>query len=56
MKACDRQQDFGERFITLAQSVYRHNDLRASIKRQLNELMGARFREQNGRVPLWLPS
>jgi len=30
------QKDFGENFIDLARSVYRHNDQRAAIKRRIN--------------------
>lgn len=37
----ERCADFGERFIALARSVYRSNDRRASLKRQLNEQLGS---------------
>lgn len=37
----ERLADFGERFIALARSVYRHNDQRAALKRQLNERHGS---------------
>lgn len=39
IRDCERQQDFGPRFIELARSVYRRNDERARLKRQINELM-----------------
>ena len=38
--------DFGPRFIELARSVYRLNDRRASIKRQVNEALGSRLMEE----------
>jgi tetratricopeptide (TPR) repeat protein len=41
----EQQQDFGERFIELARSVYHNNDLRAATKRQINELLGSRIAE-----------
>jgi hypothetical protein len=46
LRRYERDQDFGPRFVELARSVYRHNDRRAGLKRQINELLGARFSEQ----------
>jgi tetratricopeptide (TPR) repeat protein len=46
IRRCERDQDFGPRFIELARSVYRNNDERAVLKRQINELLGARFLEE----------
>jgi tetratricopeptide (TPR) repeat protein len=46
VRICERDGDFGQRFIELARSVYRHNDQRAALKRQINELLRARFAEQ----------
>jgi hypothetical protein len=46
IRLCERTADFGPRFIELARLVYRNNDLRAGLKRQVNELLGARFREE----------
>jgi len=46
IRRCERNQDFGPRFIELARSVYRNNDQRAALKRQINELLGARFLEE----------
>ncbi|MGE0503657.1 MAG: DUF6165 family protein [Rhizobiaceae bacterium] len=37
---------FGERFIELARSVYRTNDRRAAIKREINMLTGSRIVEE----------
>ncbi|HQU43782.1 MAG TPA: tetratricopeptide repeat protein, partial [Pirellulales bacterium] len=39
----ERQEEFGARFIELARSVYRQNDRRAALKRQINELLGSRL-------------
>jgi hypothetical protein len=46
IRACEHAQDFGDRFVTLARSVYQTNDRRAIIKKQINELLGAKFREE----------
>jgi len=42
----DRQNDFGDSFITLARSVYQHNDRRAAIKKQINLDYGSAFVEE----------
>jgi hypothetical protein len=39
IRDCERAGDFGPRFIELARSVYRRNDERALLKRQINELL-----------------
>lgn len=39
IRLCERQGDFGERFIELARAVYQKNDRRSVIKRQINELL-----------------
>jgi tetratricopeptide (TPR) repeat protein len=46
LRVCERQGDFGPGFVELARSVYRHNDRRAALKRQLNQLLGAPYSEQ----------
>jgi tetratricopeptide (TPR) repeat protein len=50
IRRCEQASDFGERFITLARSIYRQNDKRCALKRQINELLGAPFSEQKGYV------
>lgn len=35
---CEREQDFGPQFVEFARSIYRTNDRRADLKRQLNAL------------------
>lgn len=46
IRACEARQDFGPRFIELARSVYRTNDRRASIKKQINTLCGSPIVEE----------
>jgi predicted nucleic acid-binding Zn-ribbon protein len=46
IRDCERAQDFGPEFIELARSVYRTNDRRAAIKRQINELAGSAIIEE----------
>lgn len=42
----EKAQDFGSDFIALARAVYQTNDRRAEVKKKLNELLGAKFREE----------
>ena len=37
----ERVQDFGPAFVKLARDVYRQNDRRAALKRQINTLLGS---------------
>ncbi len=46
IRLCERQQDFGPRFIELARSVYRENDRRAGLKRDINDLLQSRIIEE----------
>ena len=46
IRDCERSQDFGPKFIELARSVYRCNDRRAELKREINELLGSRLIEE----------
>ena len=46
LRACEREGDFGPRFVELARSVYRKNDERAALKRRVNELLGAPWGDQ----------
>ncbi|OHC83263.1 MAG: hypothetical protein A3G73_08650 [Rhodospirillales bacterium RIFCSPLOWO2_12_FULL_67_15] len=46
IRECERNKDFGPRFVALARSVYVTNDARARIKRRLNELLGSRLIEE----------
>jgi hypothetical protein len=42
----EARQQFDEGFIALARSVYRRNDERAAIKRQINDLLGSGIVEE----------
>ena len=42
---CERNGDFGEKFIKLAKSVYIENDQRAKIKNKINKLSGSNISE-----------
>jgi hypothetical protein len=45
-RACEKDQNFDEGFINVARQVYLKNDLRASIKKQINELVGSTIVEE----------
>ena len=42
----ERLQNFDENFIRLARSVYKVNDLRASVKKEINTSYGSKFIEE----------
>ena len=42
---CERNKDFGDKFIELARSVYIENDNRAKIKNKINKLSGSNISE-----------
>ena len=46
IRDCERAKDFGPRFVELARSVYRTNDRRARLKREIGELFGAGLVEE----------
>ncbi len=46
IRRCEREQDFGPRFVELARSVYRYNDRRATLKRRVNDLLGSALKEE----------
>jgi hypothetical protein len=48
IRLCDRAGDFGPRFVELARAVYRQNDVRCALKRQINELLGSELIEEKG--------
>jgi hypothetical protein len=45
LRELEKKQDFGERFIELARSVYITNDKRADIKKRINELFNSEDKE-----------
>jgi ADP-heptose:LPS heptosyltransferase len=46
IRACEREGDFGEKFVELARSVYMTNDRRSLLKRRINELLGSAIVEE----------
>lgn len=46
LRACEREGDFGPRFVALARSVYCENDTRAAIKRAINKLANSALVEE----------
>ena len=51
IRDCERDGDFGPRFVELARAVYRTNDVRADLKRQINTLLGSRLVEEKSYQP-----
>lgn len=46
LRASEKAGDFGSSFVALARSVYRLNDERAAVKRQINDLVGSSLVEE----------
>jgi tetratricopeptide (TPR) repeat protein len=46
IRECEKRQDFGRRFIELARAVYRNNDRRFALKRQIDESTGSALIEE----------
>ena len=46
IRECEAAGDFGPRFVELARTVYRTNDRRAALKREIGALFGARLVEE----------
>ena len=46
IRDCERNKDFGKRFVDLARSVYRTNDKRAAAKREIDALLGSEIVEE----------
>ena len=45
-RECEKNQTFGEDFVETARQVYLKNDLRAGLKKQINELVGSTIIEE----------
>ena len=45
LRICEKNNDFGKKFIELAREVYFNNDKRSKIKSEINELLGSNIRE-----------
>jgi len=46
IRACEAAGDFGPNFVTLARAVYRTNDRRAALKREIGALFGSKLVEE----------
>lgn len=46
IRGCERARSFGAEFVALARTVYQANDLRAELKRRINDLLGSDVREE----------
>lgn len=46
IRDCEREGDFGPRFIELARAVYKTNDQRAAVKRRINEALRSTILEE----------
>ena len=44
-RICEKNKDFGKKFIELARNVYINNDRRAKIKSKINKLLGSNIKE-----------
>jgi tetratricopeptide (TPR) repeat protein len=51
IRRCEAKKNFGKRFVELARSVYRSNDQRAVLKRQINDLLGSHLVEEKSYAP-----
>ena len=56
IRRCEAAQEFGERFIDLARSVYMKNDERSRVKRSINQLLGSEIVEEKQYVDYRNPS
>lgn len=46
IRDCERRQEFGDDFVSLARSVYKKNDERSRLKREINELLDSEIVEE----------
>ena len=46
IRECERRQDFGPAFVAAARSIYRTNDQRAAVKREINLATGSGLIEE----------
>ena len=45
IRICEKEKDFGQKFIELARSVYINNDKRSKIKFEINKMSGSNIKE-----------
>jgi hypothetical protein len=46
IRDCERRKDFDKKFIELARSVYKNNDSRARLKREINMILDSKIIEE----------
>ena len=46
IRQCEQADEFGEKFVELARSVYRQNDKRAALKKEINIMLGSSIIEE----------
>ena len=46
IRECEKNKNFGEKFVELARAVYFTNDKRSDVKKQINVLTGSGFIEE----------
>lgn len=46
IRKCEKEKDFGQRFIDLARAVYKNNDQRAALKREINTILKSELFEE----------
>lgn len=46
IRDCERNKDYGDAFVELARGVYKTNDKRARLKREISELLGSSLIEE----------
>jgi hypothetical protein len=51
IRACESAGDFGPAFVDLARSIYHINDLRAALKRRVNDALGSTASEDKSYSP-----
>ena len=51
VRDCERAGDFGSTFVELARAVYKTNDRRAALKREINVLLGSVLIEEKSYQP-----
>ena len=51
LRDLERAKDFGKEFVTLARNVYKLNDKRANIKKEINITHGSNFVEEKSYQP-----
>lgn len=51
IRDCERDGNFGPEFVELARAVYKTNDRRAALKREINTLLGSRLVEEKSYQP-----